>query len=106
VVGNTQKLISSASGIREDNPEEDGWLAAPIISERVADAHNLGSEHPLDFSDRGSELALLRERSRDDHTSIISRCGDSGLARLPIFGRRLMFAIPNGPSERRHSEGS
>jgi hypothetical protein len=75
LISDPQKLVSSAGGIGENDHEENGGLATPVISQGGYDVDNMPRELPSGSGNRGLEQRLLRE-ARGRYTTPLS-CFDT-----------------------------
>jgi hypothetical protein len=78
LIGDSQKLLSPASGIGENDHEEDGWRATPVVSQGGRDVDNVRREAPGGAIYCGLEQGLFRESPWELHESIIARLDSDG----------------------------
>jgi hypothetical protein len=73
LIGDPQKLLSPAGGIGENDHEEDGRRATPVVSKGGHDVDNVRRELPGGPIYCGLEQGLLCESPWEVHESIIAR---------------------------------
>ena len=91
-IGDPQKLVSSAGGIGENDHEEDGRRATPVVSQGGYDVDNIRRELLGGSSYCGLEQRLLCESPWEVHEFIIARLDRNG--EMSVRPERIQASCP------------